>query len=272
MVIELLKEKNGFTTCEIQIANYILDHTVETLNLTLEELAIKSFTSKASVIRLCKKVKVSGYREFLRKLEKDLNDIYRIDYLKNKIPINEKNKIYDIVNIIPSIYEMAISQTKLLLDFNVINRVVNKIICSDLVEIYSVGISQAIAEATVFKLNSIGINCVAFGGLNEYYIMNHKHQKNKVAILLTFSGKNPYIIKIAQYLKKHNYYIIGIGGSEHKELDKLCCEFIEIYTKELILNLEMMTSYTATNYILDIIFMRILSLNHNKIKKIDNTI
>lgn len=264
MIIELLKEKKNFTPSEIQISDYILNNMAKVLELTVEELALETYTSKASVIRLCKKLDVKGYRDFLRKIEHDLNEIYRMSYLINKEPIHQKSSLHDIVNIIPSIYETAVSQTKLLLNYNVINRVIHKMKQADLIEIYGIGISETVARAAAFKFNSIGITSIAFDGLNEHYIMSHKSNKNKVAILLTFSGYNPYIIKIAQYLKHCDYYIIGIGGNEHEELESLCSEFIEIYTKEMILTFEMLTSYTATNYILDILFARLLSLDYEK--------
>ena len=81
-------------------------------------------------------------------------------------------------------------------------------------------------------------------------------------MLLTFTGYNPDIIKTAKYLRLSQYYIVGIGGNEHSVLDTLRDEFIDIYTKELMMSFEILTSYTAMNYILDIFFVSLLAAHY----------
>lgn len=75
MIIELLKKMDGFTNSEKAIAQFILDNPSKFQNLTSEELANKTYTSRATVIRLCKKLSTSGYREFQRMIISDLNEI-----------------------------------------------------------------------------------------------------------------------------------------------------------------------------------------------------
>lgn len=264
MIIEQLKEKRDFTGNENVLADYILQNMAKIQELTAEELAKETFTSKASVVRLCKKLKMDGYRSFQRKLEAELNEIYRISCLINKEPINAGSTTKEIINIIPSIYETAIVKTKLLIDEDVLKRAISMIRVAENIEIYGAGVCQTIARTTAFKFNSIGIESSASEGINEHHIMMHKDEKNKVAILLTFSGSNPYILSIAKYLKKVGYYIIGIGGNDHKELKRYCNDFIEIYTKEMILSLEILSSNTGMNYILDVIFASLLSQDYDK--------
>lgn len=264
MIIEQLKDKKEFTGNEAIISEYILQNMAKIQDLTVEELANETFTSKASVVRLCKKMKVDGYRNFQRKLEAELNEIYRLSYLINKEPINEKSTLKDILNIIPSIYETAVVNTKLFMDERVIKIVIDTMKQAEIIELYGIGICQTIARTAAFKFNSIGIESKAVDGINEHSVMMNKSKRNKVAILLTFTGANPYIVTNAKYLKQAGYYVLGIGGNDHVELEKYCSKFIEIYTKEMILSLEIMSSYTAMNYVLDILFASLLSQNYKQ--------
>ncbi|MBQ9617813.1 MAG: MurR/RpiR family transcriptional regulator, partial [Oscillibacter sp.] len=59
-----LRDKGGFTDTESKIADYVLEHRCRIRGMSAEALAKVTFSSKASIIRLCRKVGLSGYREF----------------------------------------------------------------------------------------------------------------------------------------------------------------------------------------------------------------
>ena len=63
-VIEKLKRQTGFTETERVIAGYILAHSEDMYDLSLSELARRSCTSNAGVVRLCKKMGCKGWRDF----------------------------------------------------------------------------------------------------------------------------------------------------------------------------------------------------------------
>lgn len=264
MIVEKLKEKKNFTGNEIVIAEYILDNMAKIQKMTADELAKETYTSKASVVRFCKKMNVEGYRNFQRKLEAELNEIYRISCLINKEPINKESTIKDIIHTIPSIYETALVNTKLLFEEETIAKVIFKVTHAQSIELYGAGVCQTIARLAAFKFNSVGVDSVSFDGINEHYVTLNKDKPNKVALLLTLSGANPYIITCAKYLKRNGYYIVGIGGNNHEELSRYCNDYIEIYTKEMILSLEIITSHTAMNYIIDILFASLLANNYDR--------
>lgn len=264
MIFQFLEEQKDFTPNEQVIADYILNNTSKVIELTAEELAMETYTSKATVLRLCKKIGVKGYRDFIRLLNDELKEKYRISALIDKNPINNKSTLQDIVETIPSIYETAVGQTKLLFDLKALQRTINYLRDTSILEIYGTGIDESLARMAMFKFNTIGIPAMAFEGLNEHYVMANKDRKNKTAIVLTFSGHNSYIIYASRYLKKCHYTVIGIGGNEHDELSDICDEYIEIYTKELILGFEVLSTYTAMNYVLDILFSSLLASQYKK--------
>ena len=51
MILEKLKRMEGFTHQEQAVARYILDHVEEIQQMSTEELARVSYTSKATVVR-----------------------------------------------------------------------------------------------------------------------------------------------------------------------------------------------------------------------------
>ena len=60
MLIEQLEKKKDFTASELQITEYVISHGMQIMDLTAEQLAEKTYTSKASVIRFCRRIGSAG--------------------------------------------------------------------------------------------------------------------------------------------------------------------------------------------------------------------
>lgn len=267
MIIDKLERMDDFTSQEKEIAKYILKNPSLIKELSTEELAKATFTSQATVVRLCKKLETKGYNDFKLKLSTEYLETVRVrEFLKDE-PITKESTYEDIIDIIPKMYDSAITNTKLMLNSNVINRVTNRLKEAKKIDLYGYGISYSVARQASFKFQSIGIDSMAHDGINEHYIAARKDHSYMVAILITFTGKNSSIIKIAKHLRSYGIYVVGISGYRTSEMLESCNEVIQIDTKKLILSMEVITSVISTQYILDILFSMLLTNNYeNNIK------
>lgn len=264
MLIDQLSDKNGFTNTEKILADYILEHRNEVAELSAEEMGQASYTSKAAVLRLCKKLGLSGYPAFKKQLESEIDELYRNSEQLGPEPVTEKSTYRDIINIIPTLYENVISRTRLEFDTRTMLRVIRKLRHVEKIDLYAAGITATAASAAAFKFMTLGIDSAAYTGLNEHYVVADKHRKNKAAIVISFTGNNPAMVSIARYLHKNGIYVVGIAGSEQPEFMCWCSDFIEIYTRNAIAGLDVIESLTATNYILDILFTALLASDYQK--------
>ncbi|MBU3875427.1 MurR/RpiR family transcriptional regulator [Faecalicatena sp. AGMB00832] len=256
MVLDTLKEQKEFTNSEKMIAQFILQHMNEIGGMTVIQLADQSYTSKASVIRLCKKLGFQKYQDFRQQIVLERQEVTRIEALLSEEPVNGESTYEDIVNVLPSIYDKAISNTKLGFDRNVIRRVINRIRQSEKVEFYGMGITYTVARSAAFKFMTVGVEASAYNGVNEHNIMVNK--KKRVAFVISFTGSNSGMIHTAKFLSEHGVFIVGLGGEDSEELRKVCHEFIQIDTKKNIMSMEVITSITSANYIIDVIFTSLI--------------
>ena len=60
---EQLKEKNNFTENEKIIADYILSHKDDVLQMSIQSLALKTFTSTSAIMRLCTRLNLVGFKD-----------------------------------------------------------------------------------------------------------------------------------------------------------------------------------------------------------------
>ena len=264
MIINKLEEKENFTNNEKEIADYILKHLDEVHLLSAESLAKKAFVSKATVVRFCRKLGVKGYRDFQRSLDKEVEEMMKIKGLLSEEPVNSETKYDEIISIIPSLYERVIGATKLNLDTTVMEKIIEKLKNAKKIEIYGTGISYILAKLASFKFMTLGIESAAYDGLNEHYVISTEKGEKDMALIISLSGNNPYMIRIAEYLKKRNVFVVGIGNGSSEEIKKACSEYIEIHAPNYILSFEMVSAFTGVNYVLDIFFTSLLVSNYYK--------
>lgn len=264
MILERLKSGEGFTHQEKAVAGYILDQIESIQSMSSEELAKASYTSKATVVRLCKKIGVAGYQELKLQLVSELVENIRVNQLLASEPINEKSHYQDILDALPKLYDKAISETRLCMDKNVMIRVFNRIKSADRIFIYGSGISYILAQSASFKFETLGMECKACESVNSHYLAAGKKKKT-VSFIITFTGANRSMIDVARYLREvTDTYIVGIVGRHNDKMRQLCHEVVEIPSRDSLLSLKVVTSFTAATYVLDVFFSMYLAQHYGE--------
>ncbi|MDO4670086.1 MAG: MurR/RpiR family transcriptional regulator [Aerococcus sp.] len=177
MLIDQLENKTNFTNTEAVVARYILEHLLEINDMTIVDLAKQTYTSKSTIIRFCKKLGLSGFVALQKKLWEELIETKRLTNLLDDEPVNEKTTSKEVMSIVPSIYEKAITDTRLSINPNQINRIINHLKQAEKIEIYGTGITYSIAQTAAFKFLTLGIEAAAYDGMNEHYILATKKKK-----------------------------------------------------------------------------------------------
>lgn len=264
MLIEKLEEGANFTNHEKDVARYILENPDKVPGMSSMELAQASFTSKATVVRLCQKLGLAGYQEFRLKLVEEMNQKNRISQMLKGEPIHDKSTYKDIINTLPILYDKAITNTRLSLDKNSMNRINNMLQKAECIDFYGTGISYILAQSAAFKFATLGMECSAYESINGHYLAARKNKKT-VAFLMSFTGANRTMIRVARYLRKAtNNYVVGIMGPHNDVIRKVCHEIVEIPNRDSLVSLDVITSFSAATYVIDILFSLLLSERYNE--------
>lgn len=259
MLLEKLREEKQFTSHEKAVADYVLEHPRQVPSMSAGELADASYTSKATVVRLCQKLGLTGYQEFKIKLVEELSQKDRIGRILANEPITGKSTYSDIITTLPALYDKAITNTRLSFDKNVMIRIHNYLQKAECIDIYGTGISYHLAKEAAFKFATLGIECSAYESINGHYLAARKNKKT-IAFLLSFTGANRTVVRIARYLREATgNYVIGIAGPHGDTLRKWCHETVEIPNRDSLLSLDVISSFVAANYVFDVFFALCLS-------------
>ena len=259
MLLVQLREMKNFTNHERDVAEYILGHMDQIPDISAGELARASLTSKATVVRLSKKLGMSGYQELKLRLVAEMNQSERISQLISKEPITGNSSYSDIILTLPGLYDKAITNTRLTLDKNTMMRIGRFLQGAECIDIYGTGISYVLAQAAAFKFATLGLECSAYESINGHYLAARKH-KRTVAFLISFTGANRTVERMGEYLMTAtNNHIVGILGPHSQVTGQWCHEVVEIPNRDSVLSLDVITSFMAGNYVFDIFFSMLLA-------------
>ena len=80
----MIELADGLTPIETEIGYYILKNQEDILDMSVIELAEKTFVSKSAIHRFCKKIGLKGFNELKVILAKDISEMKSEDVYKRQ--------------------------------------------------------------------------------------------------------------------------------------------------------------------------------------------
>lgn len=251
-----LKYLDNLTNTEKSIKDFILHNLKETSQLSQEELANKVHCSTSAISRFIKKLSYPHYKEFQIQLIKDLSeDLHKEATIDYNFPFNKNNTQFEISKNIASLYQDAIINTLSLIDSTQLHQVIRLLYHAKFIDIYAVTNNVQLALNFQDKMQTIGryVNVSIISQTQRYMAL--ASDQNHVAIIISYSGKTPEMIKVAQILKKQNTPFIYIGAPQDSIIKRLSTYQLYVTDREdMNIKISYFASHIATQYILDCLF------------------
>ena len=273
-LLKTLSEKEKFSAVEQNIIKYILDNPKEIVNMSIRELANKTFTSSAAIFRLCQKCGLKGYTEFKIKFISEVNRTsdFENDELEKPIrdlhrPINGKDDVKSVVRRMAFLQIEAIEETKNEINYKQLERVADMMNAAGQIVFFGFDLNYYISQSTVYHLVRTGKPAVVYETVNNQVAKAFMFKKEDVAILISRTGENKNLIRISQVLKRKGAKIILLSASRDTSLDKLCDEFIYIANVIDYLSMGGVIFSVGCRYILDVLFGILFSKNYKSVEK-----
>lgn len=271
MLYNKLKNLKHITHQEEAVVQYILDHPSDLLRMSINDLAILSYSSTSTIVRLCKKLGYKGFTEFKLTYVSEFSlFLEQQEHLKD-IPFTPKSSLNDVVSRLPMIYQKAIDETRTMLDYDVLLRCIKHIQNSKHIGIYGTGLNFDLAKMYQYKFEEVGIPAIAYDSTHWQHLSRLKlHDIPSFAILISLTGTNPIIIDTAKRMHSLGIPTLSISGRDNDKLSTLCTENIRIIDVANTLELYNLTSAIAAQYILDIFVAMSVIKNYEEILEISS--
>lgn len=180
-LIKQMRQETSFSEGEQQIAEYLLKNPWE--DLTIKQLAERTYTSNATIIRMCRRLGYEGFRpfkvDFIKEMEADKYLVESVNYAQ---PFHGKAGTYDIIRNIGTLYKESVDLILKSVKERDILEAGRLILNARRVYIYAIGDSMITARAFANRLTKLDIYPIMAYEFNEdgavsYSISKHSYRE-----------------------------------------------------------------------------------------------
>ena len=245
-----------FSESEKEIAKYILNHGEAVLSMSVKELAKHTYTSPATIVRLCKKIGLEGYNDFKIKYSAELQyDLQHTDRIDVNFPFQKDDSHPLICHKLASLSQEVIADTVKLIDFNQLHQIVDLIYHYPTIDIYGSGNSLLAAMSFQHKMMRISrdVNLRVLHG--EQIFMSYNTNPDRIGMIISYSGETNEVIQIAQTLKEKKTPLIVLTSIGDNRLSHYADYILNIGSREKIFTkIAPFASQISMEYLLKVIF------------------
>ena len=249
---------------EKRIAKYIIDNPNEVVRLPISELADRCQTSKPTVVRLCKTLGYSGYKELCMYLNADimLNEGSELSYKD----INPNDNTIEIVAKVSENNIKAIQNTVDIMDYNELTRAVDLLCHARRIDFYGVGNSGFVALDAQNKF--LRINKIATAQIDPHLqiLTASNLSRDDVAVFISYTGETRDLLETLDIVKSTGASTSSITKLGKNSLSSACDVNLFMVSDESFIRSGAMSSRIGQLCIIDILFSIVTSRLYSEIK------
>lgn len=254
-IFEDIQKKQNFSETENQILQYIFTNQSEMEKMTINALATRTYSSNASIIRICHKLGFSGYRDFkiafVRELENKKLVTNTIDY---SYPFQIEESTSVIIQNMYSLFKESMNRMHTELDVRVLEQMVNTIENSERIFMFGLGDTKMTIRSFINKLAKINLFPVlATENGEEDYICQSIDSKDCV-IFITYTGEHRVFDRCASSLRCRGIKVLVMTSNQESYIAKNCDCCICVPNLEKKERIATFYSQMVFEYVLNLIF------------------
>lgn len=268
--LAILKEKVSILPdSERKAAMYILENPGEVIQLTVGELAEKSQTSKAAIIRMCRSLELKGFQDLRLRIAGDITSVGE----EQSRDIRPNEATDSIIQKMTGNSVLAVRNTAAILDKSEVEKAAALMGEARSIRFFGIGSSMIIAKDAAQKLQRIKKNATAAADLHELAVQVATMEKYDVLFVVSFSGETKECQQALELGKEYGVKTISLTGSGSNSVSNIAnIKLFVSPTKEAMLRSGATSSRIAMLHAMDILFMVIATRDYeNIIQHIDET-
>lgn len=256
-LIRKLQQKEHFTERESQIADYILNHCEQVLQMTTRQLASETYTSATVIVRFVKKLGYQGFNDFKIHL---LSDLKESGF--QEIEVSDSESLISLVNKVSSLHEKILLETKNNLSIHDLEKIQTAFEKVNQVDIFAIDANASIVEYISHHIMQAGKISHVYQSIDKILLYEFLIP-HSVIIVISRMGQNKNILKAIRNLRMKGHFVILMTGNEKSLLAEnsdvcLLCSY-----KENITELGDSLFHTSVSYLFDIIISIIIKNNYD---------
>lgn len=252
-LIRQMKEQENMTERERDICNYILEHPEQVESISSRELGHATFTSAASVTRLCQKLGMKGFPEFKIQFIREVQN-GQMEENQEKVTMSERENVVTIVRKATCVQQQAIEETKKELSYSQLVRIGKWIAEATCVDFYVYDMNVYLAEYGRSQFFHAGKVANVLSATNIQGLQAAMPAEGHIAILISHTGENERLVEIAKMLKRNNTKIIVMTAKKNGSIASFADELLYAAAQKKVEELWNSMFFASGKYLLDILY------------------
>lgn len=253
VLMRLQEYKKQASTTEKSVIQYLLEKTEEAGELSIHELAEKTYASPSTIIRLCRKVGFDGYKDLRKSLLYELG-VRKETEIKRMEEIRQEDSLEELVHKVTMKNIVSLERTMKLVDLTVLKQAVDLLVEADAIHLFGLGASLIVAQDAYLKFLRVHKPCFISSDIHAQYLQAMNAKKENVAVIFSYSGRTQEMIRCAEELNKNQVPIILISKFENSPLAQMADCNLSVAAMEYIMRSAAMSSRIAQLNIVDILY------------------
>lgn len=241
------------TERERDICNYILEHPEQVESISSRELGHATFTSAASVTRLCQKLGMKGFPEFKIQFIREVQN-GQMEENQEKVTMSERENVVTIVRKATCVQQQAIEETKKELSYSQLVRIGKWIAEATCVDFYVYDMNVYLAEYGRSQFFHAGKVANVLSATNIQGLQAAMPAEGHIAILISHTGENERLVEIAKMLKRNNTKIIVMTAKKNGSIASFADELLYAAAQKKVEELWNSMFFASGKYLLDILY------------------
>lgn len=262
-LIRLRERSAQFSSTERGVAERILAEPQLVVDLSVHELAQKTFSSPSTIVRMCIHTGYSGYKEFRREVTFEL--ARREQTLRTgKKEIQHSDSLEQIIDKITYANILSLEETRDLLDVDVLRSSVEVVRRARVVYLFGMGASLCAAKDAYLKFLRLNKLCVINEDWHSQLVQSFNATSQDAALVFSYSGATAEVIECMRNLKHRGTPMIAITRCIQSPVSDLADYRLYTAANESLFRSGAMSSRMAQLNVVDILFTALANADYDQ--------
>ena len=224
ILVEIKKRLNSMTSGERKVAEYVLAHPVETMDLTITDLSRTCQVGETTVFRFCKSLELAGYQDFRIALALSTEKESMLDIQTHPVDPMASADLISLADQVSDVFLSSVKDTRDKLNPESLEKAVDLMLNARTVHIYGFGNSGVSAEMLQNRLMRIMGNVFHVKDVHMQLTSVALLTPEDVAVIFTNSGMTKDCKRLAEMAKSRHCPVVLISRTK----DSPTAEFADI--------------------------------------------
>ncbi|OUN20070.1 MurR/RpiR family transcriptional regulator [Pseudoflavonifractor sp. An85] len=252
-LLRLRESRDSLSETERAVADYLLAHPQEAMELSIHEMAERSFSSPSTIVRMCRRIGFDGFKEFRRCVTYEMA-VRKQSQEEEQKEISREDSLDEIIEKITYKNIMSLEDTKNLLDGETLAKCVDLISQCRAVLLFGIGASLCAARDAYLKFLRLNKPCIVNDDWHSQYLQAKNASPDDLGIVISYSGETVEMVECMKAMKENGTPIIAITRCVNSPVSQLADYKLYTAANESVFRSGAMSSRISQLNIIDILY------------------